>query len=349
LGASQLRWKTVCKRAAAPLALSIASLALAACGSSGSTKSSGSQPTASHPQNVSIRLDWFASGYHAGFYAAVKQGFYKAAGLNVTIQDGQGSSSTVALVASGKDTFGFVDPVALIEAAAQGAPVQEVAGVYTSDGAGILVRASSGITNPVQLQGKTCGITSFAYINKLMPAFFSRVGGSWSRVNAVAISPAALDEELAQGKIAGDCDAASVSDPELVSSKGVKVTFLPLSSGGINPLGWGIVAGKSTVASDPALVKAFVAASLKGFQWAFAHPAQSVSELHAMVPNAIDSYKVDVESIEAGQKLVDTSVPFGAIPQSDWTTTIGLVTKYLGVKSAPPVSSLYTTRFLPTS
>src|SRR5262249_42561941 len=153
------------------------------------------------------------------------------------------------------------------------------------------------------------------------------LGGSWSKVHAIAVDPAALLQEVVQGKLDGDCDAALVSEPSEIANKGVAGRFFPLSSAGIDPLGWGIVASTHTIDSNPALVKAFVAATLQGFQWAYAHPTQAVTDLRKMVSKPIDPYNVQVLSLKAGQQLVDKSVPFGSVPESDWASTTHLVSK----------------------
>src|SRR5207247_3710634 len=60
-------------------------------------------------QDVTLRLDWIPSWDHAPFYHALERGFYRDAGLNVTIGQGKGSMLTAQVVASGSETFGFMD------------------------------------------------------------------------------------------------------------------------------------------------------------------------------------------------------------------------------------------------
>src|SRR4051794_36783789 len=76
-----------------------------------------SLPASSHPvqqkhralTNVTFLEDFFDSDAHAGIYAGIDKGFYQAQGLNVTIQPGTGSVTTVQQVASGNATFGYAN------------------------------------------------------------------------------------------------------------------------------------------------------------------------------------------------------------------------------------------------
>ena len=75
-----------------PLIATVAAVALAvtACSTTPAANNSGSSGggTAGAPAKVSLQLQWVAQGQFAGYYAAVDQGYYKDAGLDVTIKEG---------------------------------------------------------------------------------------------------------------------------------------------------------------------------------------------------------------------------------------------------------------------
>ena len=64
---------------------------------------------------IKFQLDWRFEGPAALFLAAQAKGYYKAAGLDVTIDAGNGSGGTVTRVASGSYDMGFADLAALME------------------------------------------------------------------------------------------------------------------------------------------------------------------------------------------------------------------------------------------
>ena len=51
---------------------------------------------------VTFQLNWMAGGPNAGFAAALAEGYYKDAGLDVTLVQGNGSGNTAQLVANGR-------------------------------------------------------------------------------------------------------------------------------------------------------------------------------------------------------------------------------------------------------
>src|SRR5262245_3891911 len=76
---------------------------------------------------LKMRLDWLVNGYHAPFYVALDKGWYKEAGLDVTLEPGRGSGDTVKLVGAGNAELGFANAAAAAKAAADGVPVVVVA------------------------------------------------------------------------------------------------------------------------------------------------------------------------------------------------------------------------------
>ena len=82
---------------------------------------------------VTFQLNWMAGGPNAGFAAALAEGYYKEAGLDVTIVQGNGSGNTAQLVASGRSQLAYADAVAVSQLIAKGAPMKIVATIYQSN------------------------------------------------------------------------------------------------------------------------------------------------------------------------------------------------------------------------
>src|SRR5688572_21751980 len=110
-------------------------------------------------QDVSLRLDWVPSWYHAPFYVALEKGYYRDAGLNVTILDGQGSNTTGQVVASGAETFGFMSLLSVPLLADKGAQLRAIGAFIQTAPEGVITLAENGINSPKDLEGKTWGYT----------------------------------------------------------------------------------------------------------------------------------------------------------------------------------------------
>ena len=82
---------------------------------------------------VTFQLNWVAGGSNAGFAAAVQEGFYKKAGLDVKLVEGNGSGNTAQLVASGRSQIAYADAVAISQLIAKGAPMKVLSTIYQSN------------------------------------------------------------------------------------------------------------------------------------------------------------------------------------------------------------------------
>src|SRR5436853_7877651 len=86
----------------------------------------GTTPSAAQTK-LTFLLNVPSAGYNAGFELAVEKGFYKEAGLDVTIEPGNGSQTTAQLIAVGKYDIGFADSAPVMKLISDGAKVKVLA------------------------------------------------------------------------------------------------------------------------------------------------------------------------------------------------------------------------------
>src|SRR6516165_9112714 len=105
---------------------------------------------------VVVRTDYRFNGYVAPLALAIDKGFYKAAGFDVSIEQGQGSSTTIQTVASGVDNFGLADAgTAVIGISAQNIPVKIVAVYSQTDTMGLIYHPDQNFNGDLaSLKGK---------------------------------------------------------------------------------------------------------------------------------------------------------------------------------------------------
>ena len=119
-------------------------LAVVGCAREGSQP----KPAAGAPvglRKVSLQTDWFPQAEHGGFYQAVVKGFYREAGLEVTLLPGGPGAGINLKVAKGEADFGMNRSDDLILAASQGLPVMMVAAVLQHDSQVLLVHAAKAV------------------------------------------------------------------------------------------------------------------------------------------------------------------------------------------------------------
>src|SRR2546425_2172161 len=75
---------------------------------------------------LTFRLNWTPSGEHAPFFVARDKGFYRDEGLDVEIQNGSGSTTTLQLIANGSSPVGYADAATMMRGVANGMSVKAV-------------------------------------------------------------------------------------------------------------------------------------------------------------------------------------------------------------------------------
>ncbi len=207
------------------------------------------------------------------FLVALEKGYYKAEGLDVTMDPGQGSAGAVQRVATGAYQIGFADVNATIEYNAKN-PGKEVLCVFMAyDFApfGVYALKKSGIKTPKDLEGKKLGAPVFDASFRLFPAFAKKNGiTKWEHVN---LTPQLREQSLVQGTvdfISGhyfssmlDLKARGVAFEDIVAMRYVDF--------GMDVYGNGIVISPEMAKNEKA-VKGFIAATMKGWKDVIADP-----------------------------------------------------------------------------
>ena len=105
-----------------------------------------------------VQLEWLSQAQFAGYYVAQAKGFYKDAGLDVTIKPGGPDiAPPQVLAASGADLAVDWMPSALAAREA-GAPLVNVAQVFNRSGMMLTCKKASGVATPKDFKGKTLGV-----------------------------------------------------------------------------------------------------------------------------------------------------------------------------------------------
>jgi NitT/TauT family transport system substrate-binding protein len=112
---------------------------------------------AASADKVTLQLKWVPQAQFAGYYAASLKGFYKDAGLNVTLKNGGPNIIPEQVVASGQAQFGVDWLPSLLAARDKGTDLVNVAQVFARSGMTQLTWKSSGINTIAKMKGKKVG------------------------------------------------------------------------------------------------------------------------------------------------------------------------------------------------
>jgi len=246
----------------------------------------GISPQAAQAQTpIKFQLDWRFEGPAALFLGASAKGHYKSAGLDVTIDAGNGSGGTVQRVASGAYDMGFADLAALMEFHANNpdAPNKPVAVmmVYNNTPAAVLTLKKTGIAKPSDLTGKKLGAPVFDAGRKAFPIFTK--ANSLGNVTWVSMDPPLRETMLARGEVDAITGFSFTSLLNL-EARGVNssdIVVMSYADNGVKLYGNAIIASPKMIKDNPAAVKAFLAAFTKGAKDVMANPDAAIDFVKA--------------------------------------------------------------------
>ncbi|TFZ01223.1 ABC transporter substrate-binding protein [Ramlibacter rhizophilus] len=229
---------------------------------------------------VKFQLDWRFEGPAALFLTPVAKGYFKDAGLDVTVDAGNGSGGAVTRVASGTYDMGFADLAALMEFHANNpdAPNKPVAVmvVYNNTPASVMALKKSGITKPGDLAGKKMGAPVFDAGRRAFPIF--QKANNIGNVTWTAMDPPLRETMLARGDVDAITGFTFTSLLNL-EARGVKpqdVVVLPYPEYGVKLYGNVIIANPKFLQEKPQAVKAFLSAFAKGAKDVMANPEAAI-------------------------------------------------------------------------
>jgi NitT/TauT family transport system substrate-binding protein len=280
-------------------------------------------PSGGRAQDAALKVATIPIDTGAEAFYALDQGFFKKAGLDVSIERITNGPAIAAAVASGAVDVGFSNLVSLAIAFKKGVAITLIApaGMYSSKAptTTCVVALNSPIKTAKDLNGKIFATNGLKNIGEFGPrAWIDKNGGDSSTVKFVEMPFPDMAGALTQGRI----DAAVMAEPTMTESKG-QTRFLSNCYDGIgsNYMIGAYFATTAWAAAHADLVRKFQTAIRDTAQWANKNPAGSAVILareSKMNPDiAAKMYRaVYPERLEAGaiQPVIDVTAKYGALP-----------------------------------
>lgn len=275
------------------LLLSLASLVgtagLSACSSSGN--SGGLEKT-------SVVLDWTPNTNHTGIYVAEKLGYYKKAGLKVEIK-GYPQSGVEAVLGNKGADFGISGLGLVAKANAAGGHLKMVYNLQQKSSNVAVYRSDSNIKSPKDLDEKTLAAWGATDTGLQLRQMIINDGGKGD-FKKVVVGTGAY--EAVARKRADFAQGLSTWQSLEYELRGTPFKqFYPQDYGVLtSPCTFGIATNADLIKENPQLVKKFIQATMKGYDYAVKHPDEAAKILIEMAPEA----KLNPQLVQRSQEML---------------------------------------------
>lgn len=218
---------------------------------------------------VTLQLKWRHQFQFAGYYAAIAQGYYRDAGLDVRLVEARPGQDPVEAVLQGEAEFG-VGTSELVLLRARGEPVVVLAAIFQHSPLVLIARGSGAETD---LQGLHDQPLMIEPQSAELFAYFRNEGVNPDRLKVVEHT-FSVDDLLSERVAA--MSGYSTDEPYVLQQAGIPYTVLSPRAGGIDFYGDNLFTTEAVLRARPELVRAFRAASLKGWEYALAQPEEII-------------------------------------------------------------------------
>src|SRR5689334_5923856 len=297
---------------------------------------------------VKLTLNFLAGGPQAGFMLAKKLGYYKDAGIDLTIEEGKGSATTAQQVATGQTDVGFADAPAAMQIRSKGAPVKIIAPILQTNGFAIISIEGSGIKSPKDLVGKKLAVQPGTAQTTLLDAILAENKLDKAKLDIVNIDPAALVGALLEKKVDAILAGADFQSVQL-RDRGHKVNDIFYRDVGVPTVGLSVIARDDKLTADPDLYRKFIAVSLEGWDLARKNPGAAAEAVAKQYPAATKDQILKQLDVDLKLVCAPGATAMGRVPDQNWQTTYTLLTKYLDLPTAKPIGDYYTNDYLPAN
>lgn len=295
---------------------------------------------------LTFQLNWTAGGPNAGFAAAVGEGYYRAAGLNVTIVQGNGSGNTAQLVASGRAQVAYADAVTVSQLIARGAPMTIVSTIYQSNPNQVSALKRANIKSIRDLVGKRVALPAGSSQTAMMPLFLKANNLRESDMTLMSMPPASMVPALMQGQvdaILGSMDAYQIQ----LEALGAELDNYRFSEHGVPTVSTSIFASTAFTRENPDVLRRFIAASLRGWGFAIDNPARTIEHVRAVFPE-VNVRLATAELAAIGPLFCAGGARFlGRAEDAHWARTQELLSEVGLLPAGQDPKTYYTNEFLP--
>mgnify|MGYP002775352029 CR=1 FL=1 len=269
--------------------------------------------------NITLQLKWRHQFQFAGYYAAVQQGYYRDAGLNVTLIEGSKELPPLQQVLSGHADYGIGDAEILVSRIS-GQPVVALAAIFQHSPGVLLSLKQSNIQKPEDLVGKRIMMSSDG---QGVYQFKAMLLKQHLDIGQMTIVPHTWRlQDLIEGKV-DVISAYAMDEPGQLEQMGYEPAVISNQPYGVDFYGDVLFTSEQEIASHPERVRAFLQATKKGWLYALSHQeemANLIAGMSGVAKRGLNQQALLREADVMKPYVLTDVVPWGHMNEERWNT-----------------------------
>jgi NitT/TauT family transport system substrate-binding protein len=299
----------------------------------------GMAATASWAQDkLAVRLDWTPWGIHGAIHLASEKGWFKQNGIDATIEDGNGSVTTVQLVGAGRFDIGNASLAPMMIARDKGLPVRAIANFARKNDIGLLVPRGSNLKAPKDLAGKKIIFTAGSLEAPFLDTFLAAGKLKREQVELLNVEAAAKVPTYAAQRADGVFSTVPFVLPAVEANRPSEAILF--SDYGLQFPSFGLVSSEEKIKERGAAIRRFASVVAGAWEYILAgHEDEAVKAIIAQRPQAKLDPKVlraQIDSLKAFFVTPNSKgLPMGVMADADWVAGIKTMASVNLIKDAP--------------
>lgn len=311
--------------------------------------------TQAQETTVKFTLGWKTQGSDAAFFVARDKGYYKAEGLNVVIDQGEGSGATVTRIMGGAYDAGFGDVNAIIQNASAkpgDAPVM-VYMMWNRPPFAIVTKKTAGVTKPKDLEGKTLGGAQGTPTTRLLEVFARKNGLDMGKIKLTNMAPNLQEPLLIKGDIDGTLVFNITSYFNLVLNRqdpDKDFSFMSFGDYGLDLYSNGLMVSQKMLKENPKAVAGLVRATNKAMIEIAKDQSigmKAVMNFDNLVNEAVEKRRLQYSFSELIVSPEMKEIGIGDIKDDRMSRAISIVVEGYQLTKTPTPAEVFSRQFLP--
>jgi NitT/TauT family transport system substrate-binding protein len=294
-------------------------------------------------EEVSLRHSWIIDVNTAGYITAIEKGFYEEEGLDVKINPGGVDANPITMVASGSDTFGNIAGAEeIIMARDKNIPIKSIFATHQNNAYVFITKKDSGINSPMDFERKKVFVQYGKSSEIIYRAMVEKLGVDTSKIEEV---PLKFDYSAFLNGNVPIAPAFINNQVVIFENQGIDLNIFYPKDYGITSYGYLIITKESTIKNNPELVRKFVRATKKGWEYALQNKEESVDFVLKYNSELDKDLQMQVFD-SAIENMITYDEEIGTMKKERWEATQEILFNQKLISKKFPVNEIYTTEFL---